>query len=181
MPEDTVIAVNETQRLAFNARPTSGTFTLAFEDDPDTTTATISANSFLGVSNQDIQDALEDLPTSIEGFPTVGKGNVACTKYDDLTYVVTFWGGLAGVDMPQLVAETAKLRPGIKTLTVTTLRDGQEGSGDDGNVQAAINAVYEALLTLNHGGPYNYPSGVNAVDKAIRLLSPYQTVEAAVT
>jgi Ca2+-binding RTX toxin-like protein len=84
-------SVNEEQTITVN--PTSGTFTLTFEDE---TTAPIDAGS---------AQLLDDIRSALQSLPSIGSGNVAVSQNVNI-FTVTFQGALAGTNVEQLVATT---------------------------------------------------------------------------
>lgn len=122
----TVLAFNETQRVAVNA--TGGTFTLSFDGE---TSAAISATAVASA----VQSAIENLSNISPGDITVtgGPGNSGATT----PYFVTFVGAYEGINVPTLTAAAGSLTGGAATVTITVTQQGgpnplavQRGTGD---------------------------------------------------
>ncbi|HYJ22172.1 MAG TPA: hypothetical protein VEW07_09140 [Solirubrobacterales bacterium] len=104
-------AVSEQQSIAVDA--TGGTFTLTFEGQ---TTAPI---AFDAEGTGGVQPALEALST-------IGAGNVSVTGSSG-AYAVAFQGKLAGLDVPQMSADSSALTGGTATATIGTTATGLPG------------------------------------------------------
>jgi hypothetical protein len=131
-------AVNEVQTVTITGTPTGGTFTLTFDGE---TTAAIAYNA----SAAAVLSALEALPSIQAGDVTVGGGPGPGTPY-----TVTFVGGLAGRDIPQMTATSSLTGGTTPAVAVTT---GTAGVGrtlrfvkDNHQVEAGITELQVALI-----------------------------------
>ncbi|MBS1887217.1 MAG: hypothetical protein JSU06_08520 [Actinobacteria bacterium] len=121
----------EVQRVAVDA--SGGTFTLAFEGE---STAPLAYDSGPGA----IESALDAVPAiaAVGGRLTVtgGPGNPG----GENPYFVSFGGGLAGHDVPELVPDQSGLQGGGSTVTVSTSVAGAE-SFEGGSLAVSVTNV----------------------------------------
>jgi uncharacterized phage protein gp47/JayE len=103
-----VAGVDEVQNIAFSASPTSGTFTLKYNNEE-----TVALN--YDASNADVQTALNNL-NSLSGI--VVTGSIAAD------FVITYSGNDGKQPQPLLTVGTNSLSP-VTTITITETTDGE--------------------------------------------------------
>lgn len=105
---------NEVQSLSVTGTPSGGTYRLGFRGD---TTAAIAHNANAAA-----------IVAALEGLDTVGPGDVGVSGTDPGPFTITFQGGLAGGNVPQLTLDANNLTGGTTpsvTLGTTTPGQGQ--------------------------------------------------------
>ena len=150
--------VNEVQTVLLSGS-SSGLFTLTFE----------------GQSTEQLSVATETasgVQTALQGLSTIGAGNVTVTQ-NGSTYVVTFVGSLAAMNLPQITA----IGYSGTTASVETLQDGCQGtlinSGATLELQGGIDVSTEVLKVSGVGykglGAIYNSSGTNIWSSPLTL------------
>jgi len=150
--QDTIASSVNEQQMLVRRGANGGTFTLTFKN---ATTAPIAS-----MEGNQVRNALEALPT-------VGLGNVN-VEAGNGSDVVTFTGGLAATNEPQLTGDASGLNSAgseVTAIEVSTLADGTASTGDTGTgFEICTVAVYckegATSATTANGGQLNEPQGV---------------------
>jgi hypothetical protein len=116
---------NEIQEIHIDA--TGGTFTLSFKGGAPT--AALAWNI-----------SAADLQTALQALPSIGPGNVAVTRNDDV-YVIRFQGLLTDANLPQIAVNSTSLQK------VSETADGTPVTASD--ALDALNVGQSALIKIN--------------------------------